>query len=175
MGRAELRRYHDLARSSKERGEGIGFAGVGIKLGLLISNEVWTETGRAGAPPIATQWRLASKHKAPWRFCEPYGAIEGRGTAIRLFVKNPLSPLLDRGFVAAAVRRHFEALFEPHLYPAFSARYPDGDADPLVPEMDRDGSVTVRRSARMDPRTAPPHPNRRRPPKSRVGFRCRPA
>lgn len=126
MGRAELRRYHDLARSSKERGEGIGFAGVGIKLGLLISNEVWTETGRAGAPPIATQWRLASKHKAPWRFCEPYGAIEGRGTAIRLFVKNPLSPLLDRGFVVAAVRRHFEALFEPHLYPAFSARYPDG-------------------------------------------------
>ena len=126
MGRAELRRYHDLARSSKERGEGIGFAGVGIKLGLLISNEVWTESGRGSAPPIATQWRLASKHKAPWRFCEPFGGTEGRGTAIRLLLKNPLSPLLDRGFVVAAVRRHFEALFEPHLYPAFSARYPDG-------------------------------------------------
>ena len=126
MGRAELRRYHDLARSSKERGEGIGFAGVGIKLGLLISSEVWTESGRGGAPPIATQWKLASKHKAPWRFCGPFGGTEGRGTAIRLFLKNPLSPLLDRGFVVAAVRRHFEALFEPHLYPAFSSRYPDG-------------------------------------------------
>ena len=125
MGRSELRRYHDLARSSKERGEGIGFAGVGIKLGLLISNEVWTESGRGG-PRIATQWRLASKHKAPWRFCDPFGRTESTGTTIRLFLKSPLSPLLDHGFVEAAVRRHFEALFEPHLYPAFSARYPDG-------------------------------------------------
>lgn len=126
MGRSELRRYHDLARSSKERGEGIGFAGVGIKLGLLISNEVWTESGRAGRPRIATNWRLASKHKAPWRFCDPFGAAEASGTMVRLFLKSPLSPLLDRGFVEAAVRRHFEALFEPHLYRAFSARYPDG-------------------------------------------------
>ena len=125
MGRSELRRYHDLARSSKERGEGIGFAGVGIKLGLLISNEVWTESGRGG-PRIATHWRLASKHKAPWRFCDPFGKTESMGTTIRLFLKSPLSPLLDPGFVEAAVRRHFEALFEPHLYPAFSLRYPDG-------------------------------------------------
>ena len=126
MGRAELRRYHDLARSSKERGEGIGFAGVGIKLGLLISTQVWTETLRGGDVPIATEWRLASKNRAPWQFREAFGAVEDRGTAVRLFVKNPLSPLLDRGFVVAAVRRHFEALFEPHLYAAFSARYPDG-------------------------------------------------
>src|SRR5581483_2401769 len=31
MARRELRRYHDLAASSKVRGAGIGFAGVGIK------------------------------------------------------------------------------------------------------------------------------------------------
>jgi ATP-binding cassette, subfamily B, bacterial len=46
MTRAQLRRYHDLATSSKRRGEGIGFAGVGIKLGLLASEEVVTETRR---------------------------------------------------------------------------------------------------------------------------------
>ena len=33
MQRRELARYHDVAASSKARGEGIGFAGVGIKLG----------------------------------------------------------------------------------------------------------------------------------------------
>jgi hypothetical protein len=32
MQRRELARYHDVAASSKARGEGIGFAGVGIKL-----------------------------------------------------------------------------------------------------------------------------------------------
>ncbi|MEO5762876.1 MAG: ATP-binding protein [Vicinamibacteria bacterium] len=146
MRREELRRYHDLARSSKERGEGIGFAGVGIKLGLLVSSEVWTETARAGGAPIATQWRLASKNRAPWQFREPFGAVSGRGTAVRLFLKNPLSPLLDRGFVVAAVRRHFEALFEPHLYSAFSARYPDGvtfqcNGDVLDQEPRRDAVV----------------------------------
>jgi len=102
MSRAELRRYHDLARSSKERGEGIGFAGVGIKLGLLISSEVWTESARSGHSAIATQWKLASKHKAPWRFCEPFGGTHGRGTAIRLFLKNPLSTV---ACVRAASRR----------------------------------------------------------------------
>jgi Histidine kinase-, DNA gyrase B-, and HSP90-like ATPase len=37
MQRRELARYHDVAASTKARGDGIGFAGVGIKLGLLWS------------------------------------------------------------------------------------------------------------------------------------------
>ena len=43
MRRRELARYHDIAASGKSRGEGIGFAGVGIKLGLLVCEEVLTE------------------------------------------------------------------------------------------------------------------------------------
>src|ERR687888_2193869 len=43
MKRRELARFHDVAASSKARGEGIGFAGVGIKLGLLACTEVLTE------------------------------------------------------------------------------------------------------------------------------------
>ena len=33
MQRRDLARYHDVAASTKARGDGIGFAGVGIKLG----------------------------------------------------------------------------------------------------------------------------------------------
>lgn len=44
MQRRDLARYHDIAASSKIRGQGIGFAGVGIKLGLLACEEVLTET-----------------------------------------------------------------------------------------------------------------------------------
>src|SRR4030095_7033354 len=40
MQRRELAHFHDIAASSKIRGQGIGFAGVGIKLGLLICEEV---------------------------------------------------------------------------------------------------------------------------------------
>src|SRR5947199_4348748 len=46
MQRRELSRYHDIAASSKTRGQGIGFAGVGIQLGLLHCSEVVTETRR---------------------------------------------------------------------------------------------------------------------------------
>ena len=46
MQRKDLARYHDIASSTKRRGQGIGFAGVGIKLGLLVCEEVLTETRR---------------------------------------------------------------------------------------------------------------------------------
>ena len=58
MTRRELARYHDLGASAKRRGRGIGFAGVGIKLGLLACDEVVTET-RRGRVHVATSWRLA--------------------------------------------------------------------------------------------------------------------
>jgi hypothetical protein len=48
MTRRELSRYHDLAATTKRRGRGIGFSGVGIKLGLLACGEVVTETRRRG-------------------------------------------------------------------------------------------------------------------------------
>ena len=63
MPRHELRRYHDLATSTKTRGQGIGFAGVGIKLALLACKEVITET-RRGATHVASQWHMAARHKA---------------------------------------------------------------------------------------------------------------
>src|SRR5690606_8130998 len=60
MTRRELTRYHDLASSTKRRGHGIGFAGVGIKLGLLACDEVITET-RRGRVHAATSWRLSGR------------------------------------------------------------------------------------------------------------------
>src|SRR6266545_2853922 len=97
MKRRELARYHDIASSGKTRGQGIGFAGVGIKLGLLVADEVVTET-RRGATHVATTWNLASRRRAPWRWVPPPGLVAERGTAVRLRLENPLSALLDAGF-----------------------------------------------------------------------------
>jgi len=113
MRRRELARYHDIAASAKSRGEGIGFAGVGIKLGLLVCEEVLTETRRTSSQ-VASRWHLASRHKAPWKWVNPVpGLLEGGGTAVRLKLRNPLSPLLDPGFIEAALRRNFEPLLDP--------------------------------------------------------------
>ncbi|MDO8667180.1 MAG: ATP-binding protein, partial [Gemmatimonadales bacterium] len=42
MKRRELARFHDVGATTKARDQGIGFAGVGIKLGLLACTEVLT-------------------------------------------------------------------------------------------------------------------------------------
>src|SRR5574337_2139653 len=62
MRRRELARYHDVAASAKVRGAGIGVAGVGIKIALLVSETVLTET-RLGRHHSATIWHLASRHR----------------------------------------------------------------------------------------------------------------
>jgi hypothetical protein len=123
MKRRELARFHDIAASRKTRGEGIGFAGVGIKLALLASEEVVTET-RRGKIHVATRWRLASRHKAPWKWIPPPGLVGEHGTGVSLKASNPLSPLTDGGFLEATIRSHFQPLFEPDFEEILSEHYP---------------------------------------------------
>lgn len=127
MQRRDLARYHDVASSTKTRGEGIGFAGVGIKLGLLVCAEVLTET-RRGKNHVATTWHMASRHRAPWKWTPAPGLISERGTAVRLTVQNALSPLLDPGFLDGTLRRHFQPLLDPAFDEFLATHYPKGIA-----------------------------------------------
>lgn len=124
MRRRDLVRYHDLATSSKSRGQGIGFAGVGIKLGLLACKEVITES-RRGKEHVASRWLLAARHKAPWKWIPPPGLVESHGTAARLHLHNALSPLLDEGYLEAVLRRQFQPLFESEFDEVLSFHYPE--------------------------------------------------
>jgi hypothetical protein len=125
MRRAELRRFHDIAATTKERGEGIGFAGVGIKLGLLVCDEVITESQR-GKDHVATSWALAGRKRAPWQWVPPAGLVSDHGTAVRLRLQNPLSALLDAALIERTLRRHFEPLFDERFDEILVAHYPHG-------------------------------------------------
>jgi hypothetical protein len=125
MTRNGLARFHDLATTSKRRGRGIGFAGVGIKLALLACDEALTES-RRGKSHVATSWHLAARHRAPWKWVPPPGLVAERGTAVRLRLTNLLSELLDPGYVEATLLRHFEPLFDPFFSSVLSEFYPDG-------------------------------------------------
>lgn len=125
MQRKDLARYHDIASSTKRRGQGIGFAGVGIKLGLLVCEDVLTETKR-GHSHVSTRWHLSSRHRAPWKWVPPIGMVHQQGTAVRLTLQNALSPLLDPGFLATAISRHFQPLLDPTFSPILKSHYPHG-------------------------------------------------
>jgi hypothetical protein len=122
MTRRELSRFHDLAATSKRRGQGIGFAGVGIKLALLACDEAITES-RRGRSHVATSWHLASKHRAPWKWIPPPGLVDVRGTAVRLRLTNPLSELLDHAYLEATALRHFAPLFDATFEPVLAPFY----------------------------------------------------
>jgi hypothetical protein len=49
-----------------------------------------------------------------------------RGTAVRLRLRNPLSLLLESGFLEETLLRHFQPLFEPEFAPLLAAHYPGG-------------------------------------------------
>ena len=125
MRRRDLVRYHDLASSTKQRGQGIGFAGVGIKLGLLVCEDVVTET-RRGKEHVASRWHLAGRHKAPWKWIPPLGLVAEHGTAVRLTVHNALSPLLDEGYLEGTLRRQYQPLLEPEFDEILGMHYPKG-------------------------------------------------
>lgn len=125
MRRRDLVRYHDLAASTKTRGHGIGFAGVGIKLGLLVCEEVVTET-RRGKEHVASRWHLAGRHKAPWKWVPPLGLVAEHGTAVQLKLHNALSPLLDEGYLEGALRRQYQPLLEPEFDEMLAVYYPKG-------------------------------------------------
>jgi hypothetical protein len=125
MTRRELSRYHDLGSTSKRRGRGIGFAGVGIKLGLLACKKVVTETRRGGRVS-ATSWRLAQRTRAPWSWIEPPCILESDGTAVLLHLSSPFSQLLDTGLLETTVVRHFQPLFEPEFIEILAPVYPHG-------------------------------------------------
>ena len=127
MQRRELTRFHDIAASTKTRGQGIGFAGVGIKLGLLVCEEVFAET-RRGKTYVASSWRLASRHRAPWKWVPPAALVLARGTAVRLKLNNALSPLVDPGFIENTLRRQFQPLLDPTFDEFLALRYPKGIA-----------------------------------------------
>ncbi len=123
MARGSLKGYHDIASSTKVRGKGIGFAGIGAKLSLLICEAVTTES-RCGKSHHATRWHLESPLRAPWRYVGPQGLVpEGtNGTAISFHLASAHSKLLEAPWLEEVLRRHFEPLLHPRFVEAIYGR-----------------------------------------------------
>lgn len=116
MRRKELKEYHNIAMTTKTRGTGIGFAGVGAKLALLIAEMVITETRGPHHSHTATEWSLTSLMRAPWKFIVPPGSVlNNKGTAVTIKPRHSTSLLLTPLFVEKTLTKHFYPLLHPVL------------------------------------------------------------
>ena len=112
MAARVLEEYHDIAATTKVRGRGIGFAGVGAKLALLVAEAVATETVTKGLHK-ATLWQLESPTRAPWEYINPPGLLSAsHGTAVSLKLRERNSPLASREFIERVIQTHFYPILD---------------------------------------------------------------
>lgn len=117
MKRKQLKEYHNVAASAKTKGTGIGFAGIGAKLSLLIAERVITESKGSQKSRCATEWRMTSNYRAPWKFVPfPENIKTSRGTAVSIYFPDDQSHILQDGFVAHSVIKHFYPLLDKKIY-----------------------------------------------------------
>lgn len=116
MKRAQLKDYHNIASSDKVRGQGIGFAGVGAKLSLLLAERVVTESKGGRGSRAATEWRLANPYRAPWKFIPTSEVVQtSRGTSVTMHFGDAQPHLLRKEFVADTIVKHFYPLLHDYL------------------------------------------------------------
>ncbi len=130
MNKKELDGYHNIASTTKTRGMGIGFAGVGAKLSLLIAKEVVTETAN-GNFRGATRWKLENDEKAPWKYITPAPAdsklVNSRhGAAVSIFFKSNHSELLNPEFIKKTIQKHFYTILDAAFQIALRFIYKNG-------------------------------------------------
>lgn len=112
MAPQNFEEYHDIAATTKVRGKGIGFAGVGVKLALLLAEEIITETKR-GSFHKATCWKLETIQRAPWKYVEPKGLItSSNGTAVSITLYDKHSGLLKDNLIEQTIQTHFYPILD---------------------------------------------------------------
>jgi hypothetical protein len=123
----QFEQYHDIAATTKVRGRGIGFAGVGAKLALLVCREVMTEAKRPRGC-LASRWWLEDDYRAPWEETASLGLVPGaKGTGVRLHFKlDGRSVLLSAEGVKDIIRRYFYPLLDHEFAKVLDHIYPDG-------------------------------------------------
>ncbi len=120
MKRLALKNYHNIAASTKTRGQGIGFAGVGAKLSLLIAEKVVTESRGGHGSQSATEWSMTGPYRAPWKYVPFMGTVTAtRGTSVAIYFGDSQTRLLDGEFVEQTIIKHFYPLLSPDFYNRF--------------------------------------------------------
>ncbi len=124
MSEEEFDVYHDLAQSSKVRGAGIGFAGLGAKLAHKLSSKILTDTRSDSFAAGSDWWWQGDDLRFKTRRCR----IKKNGTRVEYLLEARSSRLLDPGWLEETIVEHFTPLLEQELasFYVWNSTYPRG-------------------------------------------------
>jgi len=109
MSRNEFEDYHNIASLAKEKGSGIGFAGVGAKIYLDRAEYTITET--KSAKFNGSSYWVFSETTPRWKEIPVRKRVPKTGTMIEVKIGDPSDRRrLSRQFVANTLRRHYNAV-----------------------------------------------------------------
>lgn len=125
MNDEEFECYHDLAESRKVKGSGIGFAGLGAKLGHLLASKVVTES-RSRDSRVASTWGFRGAD-LEWKKARSR-SLRFEGSKVTLHLKKRASTMARRDFIEITLRSHFAALLDPFISQIYTREsiYPQG-------------------------------------------------
>ena len=111
MSTSEFEEYHDFAAGLKERGTGIGFAGLGAKISFNIADKVVTET-QSDSFSGGSNWYFQSNKKLVWEKIEPYN-LKSCGTRVEVhFKSNSKLPYSSTKDLVSLLHRHYLPLID---------------------------------------------------------------
>lgn len=111
MTAEQFERYHDFAAGLKDRGSGIGFAGLGAKISFNVADRVITET-RGCSFCGASDWHFSSGGRLVWEEVGPTHLV-GRGTRVEVhFSRGDCVPYGGTDELVRLIRRHYLPLHD---------------------------------------------------------------
>ena len=106
----QFRDYHDFAVGLKERGSGIGFAGLGAKMSFEIADRVET-LSRKGEMIRGSDWRWNDVGYLSWREI-PSPALDHHGTKVEVHIAEKYDVAsINPGRLKGALKRDYLPLF----------------------------------------------------------------
>lgn len=117
MDKKGFEMYHNFSTSFKRKGQGIGFAGLGAKLALKISDRIITET-RSKNYWGTSDWRFERKRRMlhPVWYDLPDRTLPHCGTRVRFHLKHKSSCLLQLEEMRRILLTHYLPLLTLHEF-----------------------------------------------------------
>ena len=126
MDKRQFREYHDFAASTKERGEGIGFAGQGAKLALNFCRKIISET-RSANYRAYSEWYLKG-NDAPYKINDGrLETLDHIGTKVTLYLNQDSVSYYSESLIKETIYEHYFPLIDLGLSENYkSSFYKDG-------------------------------------------------